>query len=41
MDSSNKLKALIIQAFIIQPKLAVSAKGAMVALVLGKADVLI
>lgn len=41
MDGSDRLKALIIEVFIIQPKLAVSAKGAMVALVLRKAGVLV
>ena len=41
MEGSDRLKALIIQVFIIQPKLAVSAKVAMVAVVLRKANVLI
>ena len=41
MEGSDRLKALIIQVFIIQPKLAVSAKVAMVALVLRKANALI
>ena len=41
MEGSDRLKALIIQVFIIQPKLAVSAKVATVALVLRKANALI
>ena len=39
MEGSDRLKALIIQVFIIQPKLAVSAEVARVALVLRKASV--